>query len=103
MFEIPAPSLTIPGGQKGAGESGTGPVPAAVGNAVFDATGVRFTALPITPQKMLLALREKERQGVDDLPLSRRHAGLPGTRGLRGLAEAEHRRRRRLRLGRLRR
>jgi carbon-monoxide dehydrogenase large subunit len=74
IYEIPAPSLTIPGGQKGAGESGTGPVPAAVGNAVFDATGVRFTELPITPQKMLLALREKERQGVatfrypDDMP-----------------------------------
>jgi carbon-monoxide dehydrogenase large subunit len=74
MYEIPAPSLTIPGGQKGAGESGTGPVPAAVGNAVFDATGVRFTTLPITPQKVLLALREKERQGAstfrfpDDMP-----------------------------------
>jgi carbon-monoxide dehydrogenase large subunit len=74
IYEIPAPSQTIPGGQKGAGESGTGPVPAAVGNAVFDATGVRFTALPITPQKMLLALREKDRQGAgtlrypDDMP-----------------------------------
>jgi carbon-monoxide dehydrogenase large subunit len=74
IFEIPAPSVTIPGGQKGAGESGTGPVPAAVGNAVFDATGVRFTSLPITPQKMLLALREKERQEAetfrypDDMP-----------------------------------
>jgi carbon-monoxide dehydrogenase large subunit len=74
IYEIPAPSLTIPGGQKGAGESGTGPVPAAVGNAVFDATGVRFTSLPITPQKMLLALREKERRGMasfrfpDDMP-----------------------------------
>ena len=73
-FEIPAPSLTIPGGQKGAGESGTGPVPAAVGNAVFNATGVRFTSLPITPEKMLLALRERERQGLavfrfpDDMP-----------------------------------
>jgi aerobic carbon-monoxide dehydrogenase large subunit len=65
MFEIPAPSVTIPGGQKGAGESGTGPVPAAIGNAVHDATGVRFTVLPITPDRMLLALREKERQGVD--------------------------------------
>jgi carbon-monoxide dehydrogenase large subunit len=74
MFEIPAPSVNIPGGQKGAGESGTGPVPAAIGNAVYDATGVRFTALPITPDRMLLALREKERQGVagfrfpDDMP-----------------------------------
>ena len=65
LFEIPAPSVTIPGGQKGAGESGTGPVPAAVGNAVFDATGIRFTILPITPQRMLLALREKARQGAD--------------------------------------
>lgn len=55
MREIPAPSQTIPGGQKGAGESGTGPVPAAIGNAVYDATGVRFTALPITPDRMLLA------------------------------------------------
>lgn len=74
IFEIPAPSKTIPGGQKGAGESGTGPVPAAVGNAVFDATGIRFTSLPITPQQMVLALREKERQGAatfrfpDDMP-----------------------------------
>lgn len=74
MFEVSAPSQTIPGGQKGAGESGTGPVPAAIGNAVYDATGVRFTALPITPDRMLLALREKERRGVtsfrypDDMP-----------------------------------
>lgn len=65
IFEIPAPSVTIPGGQKGAGESGAGPVPAAIGNAVYDATGVRFTALPITPQGMLLALREKQRRGMD--------------------------------------
>jgi carbon-monoxide dehydrogenase large subunit len=74
LYEIPAPSVTIPGGHKGAGESGTGPVPAAVGNAVYHATGVRFTELPMTPDRMLLALREKERQGVetfrypDDMP-----------------------------------
>jgi carbon-monoxide dehydrogenase large subunit len=67
MREIPAPSQTIPGGQKGAGESGTGPVPAAIGNAVYDATGVRFTALPITPERMLLALKEKASQGVQTL------------------------------------
>ncbi|MGH3263794.1 MAG: xanthine dehydrogenase family protein molybdopterin-binding subunit, partial [Trebonia sp.] len=74
IYEIPAPSVNIPGGQKGAGESGTGPVPAAIGNAVYNATGVRFTALPITPDRMLLALREKEHRGVrmlrypDDMP-----------------------------------
>jgi carbon-monoxide dehydrogenase large subunit len=74
LFEIPAPSTTIPGGQKGAGESGTGPVCAALGNAVAHATGVRFTTLPITADRMLLALREKERSGLeifrypDDMP-----------------------------------
>ena len=74
LYEIPAPSLTIPGGQKGAGESGTGPVCAAIGNAVAHATGVRFTALPMTAEGMLLALREKSRRGVanfrypDDMP-----------------------------------
>ena len=74
MFEIPAPSTTIPGGQKGAGESGTGPVPATMANAVAHATGVRFTELPITPDRMLLALREKARSGKekfrypDDMP-----------------------------------
>ncbi|KWW98232.1 carbon monoxide dehydrogenase [Carbonactinospora thermoautotrophica] len=67
IYEIPAPSKTIPGGQKGAGESGTGPVPAAIGNAVYDATGIRFTTLPITPERMLLALKEKERRGVEKL------------------------------------
>ena len=88
--EIPAPSTMIPGGQKGAGESGTGPVPAAIGNAVFDATGVRFTQLPITPQRMLTALREKQRRGVetlrypDDMPDftgPREHADWPAPTG----------------------
>ena len=64
-YEIPAPSTTIPGGQKGAGESGTGPVPAVLGNALAHATGVRFTTLPITADRILLALREKERRGMD--------------------------------------
>lgn len=74
LFEIPAPSLTIPGGHKGAGESSTGPVPATLANAIADAIGVRFTELPITAEKILLALREKERRQVksfrfpDDMP-----------------------------------
>ena len=64
-FEIPAPSTAIPGGMKGAGESSVGPVPAAIGNALASATGVRFTMLPMTPDRVLLALREKQRQGLD--------------------------------------
>src|SRR5262249_11046569 len=66
-YEIPAPSLVIPGGQKGAGESATPPVPAAVANALFRATGVRFTCLPITPDCVLHALDQKESTGATTL------------------------------------
>lgn len=62
--ELPAPSTVIPGGQKGAGESATPPVPAAIANALCEATGVRFTCLPITPDCVLGALDEKERRGL---------------------------------------
>jgi aerobic carbon-monoxide dehydrogenase large subunit len=74
LYEIPAPSTAIPGGQKGAGETATGPVPPALGNAIAHAIGVRFTELPITADRVLLALREKEARGMevfrypDDMP-----------------------------------
>jgi CO/xanthine dehydrogenase Mo-binding subunit len=45
-----------PFGAKGLGESGVIPVAAAVANAVKDAIGVRFTALPITPVRVCAAL-----------------------------------------------
>jgi CO/xanthine dehydrogenase Mo-binding subunit len=41
----------------GIGETSLPPVMAAVGNAVFRATGVRIYDLPITPEKLLRALR----------------------------------------------
>lgn len=62
-LELPAASTVIPGGQKGAGESATPPVPAAVANALRSATGIRFTCLPITPDRVLLAMGEMRRQG----------------------------------------
>jgi xanthine dehydrogenase molybdenum-binding subunit len=49
-----------PFGAKGLGESGVIPVAAAVGNAVRDAIGVRFTALPITPARVRAALAERD-------------------------------------------
>jgi carbon-monoxide dehydrogenase large subunit len=67
LHEIPAPSRVVPGGRKGAGESATGPPPPAIANALHDAIGIRFTMLPITPDHVLAALREKERRGVDTL------------------------------------
>jgi CO/xanthine dehydrogenase Mo-binding subunit len=36
----------------GAGEASTGPTPAAIGNAVFAATGVRLRELPFTPDRV---------------------------------------------------
>jgi xanthine dehydrogenase molybdenum-binding subunit len=45
-----------PFGAKGLGESGVIPVSAAVANAVKDAIGVRFTALPITAARVHAAL-----------------------------------------------
>ena len=65
-----------PNGPYGAKEVGQGPllpVPPAVANAVYDAVGVRIDEVPITPEKVLKALREKVkgrngRYGPDSVP-----------------------------------
>jgi len=46
----------VPGGGVGLGEIATIPVAAAVANAVRDAVGVRMTALPMRPDRVLTAL-----------------------------------------------
>ncbi|MGA5554488.1 xanthine dehydrogenase family protein molybdopterin-binding subunit [Streptomyces lavendulocolor] len=46
-----------PMGSKGIGEIGIVGTPAAIGNAVHHATGVRFRELPLTPDRVLPALR----------------------------------------------
>jgi CO/xanthine dehydrogenase Mo-binding subunit len=46
-----------PYGAKGASETAIGPAPAAIANAVYDAVGVRINSLPITPEKLLQALK----------------------------------------------
>nr|WP_123410502.1 molybdopterin cofactor-binding domain-containing protein [Pseudomonas frederiksbergensis] len=40
----------------GAGESASVPSAAAIANAIYDATGIRFRELPITPERVLAAL-----------------------------------------------
>ncbi|MSP57208.1 MAG: xanthine dehydrogenase family protein molybdopterin-binding subunit [Myxococcales bacterium] len=46
----------------GIGETGLPPVAPAIGNAIAQATGIRITDLPITPERILRALREKHAQ-----------------------------------------
>ena len=57
---------TGPFGAKGVGEPGLVPTAPALANAIWDAIGVRMKDLPITPEKIVLALKQKRRdeQGV---------------------------------------
>lgn len=48
-----------PFGAKGVGEPGLVPTAPAIGNALYDAVGIRIYDLPITPEKVLKALKEK--------------------------------------------
>ena len=49
-----------PFGAKGMGEASLLPTSAAIANAIYDAIGVRIKELPITPEKIIKALKEKE-------------------------------------------
>ena len=51
-----------PYGAKGIGEPGLVPTAPAIANAVYDAIGVRINDLPITPEKVLKALKEKRKE-----------------------------------------
>lgn len=63
VYDCGVPSAATLMGQRGAGETGNPPPMAAVANAIEDATGIRFTEMPITPEKILLALRSRHRTG----------------------------------------
>src|SRR5262249_35425310 len=57
--DVPALEIDLVGSPRdkplGAGEAASAPVPAAIGNAVFDATGLRMRKVPLTPTRMLAA------------------------------------------------
>jgi CO/xanthine dehydrogenase Mo-binding subunit len=59
----PAPHKDGPYGAKGLGEGALIGMDAAIANAVYDAVGVRIKDLPITAEKVLRELKEKEKQG----------------------------------------
>ena len=70
--EIPEMDVTFietmdgegPKGAKGAGEAPAIGVAAAVGNAIYNATGMRITALPFTPENVYRALHSNSRPPI---------------------------------------
>jgi CO/xanthine dehydrogenase Mo-binding subunit len=58
-FMAPAPHKDGPYGAKGAGETQMTPGASVIGNAVYNAIGVRITDLPLTKEKIYMALKKK--------------------------------------------
>ena len=58
IVEVPSPSG--PFGARGVGEPPIVPAPAAIANAIEDATGVRLTQLPLTPERIALELAARD-------------------------------------------
>ena len=58
----PAPLRLGPAGRQGRGRAAHHPAPAVMANAVFDAVGVRIHDLPITPEKIVTAIKAKRAQ-----------------------------------------
>ena len=63
---IDAFQSNAPFGAKGVGESATMPLSPAIANAIDDAVGVRLTELPLTPEAVFRALREKEGKPLEE-------------------------------------
>lgn len=64
---VESPESTAPYGAKGIGEPVMLGVAPAVLNAIYDAVGVRMTRIPVTPDNLLVAMKEKEgKEGEHD-------------------------------------
>jgi len=61
-FFIETIDPATPYGAKAVGEAIGDPTAAVIANAVYNAVGVRIKDLPVTPEKILKALREKNKQ-----------------------------------------
>jgi CO/xanthine dehydrogenase Mo-binding subunit len=74
MFDVPeeisaelveVPHADGPFGAKGIGETGMFSPSPAIANAVFDAVGVQIMEMPLTPEKVLRAIREAENRPLE--------------------------------------
>ena len=62
IVEVPNPDH--PFGVRGVGEANIVPPPAAIANAIYNATGVRFRELPIRPDRIVAALAARREPEV---------------------------------------
>ncbi|HSE93198.1 MAG TPA: xanthine dehydrogenase family protein molybdopterin-binding subunit [Methylomirabilota bacterium] len=60
---VEKPSPAGPFGARGVGEPPIVPAPAAIANAIEDATGVRLTELPLTPERIALGIAARRALG----------------------------------------
>jgi CO/xanthine dehydrogenase Mo-binding subunit len=58
IVEVPNPAH--PYGVRGVGETPIVPPPATIGNAIYDATGIRMRELPMSPPRLWKAISEKQ-------------------------------------------
>ena len=56
---VEEPTRNGPFGVKGVGEPPITPGLAVMANAIFDATGVRVKEVPVTPERLVMALRQQ--------------------------------------------
>jgi carbon-monoxide dehydrogenase large subunit len=76
---VEAPHKLGPLGAKGLGEMTNTPIAPAIGNALYDAIGVRFYDLPLTQEKILRALKNKASEPQPD---ERVYAATSGEKSL---------------------
>jgi CO/xanthine dehydrogenase Mo-binding subunit len=67
IVEVPNPNH--PYGVRGIGETPIVPPMGAIANAITDATGLRFQALPMSPPKVLAAIDAAKAAGDKNLKL----------------------------------
>jgi nicotinate dehydrogenase subunit B len=67
---------------RGAGEAASVPSAAAIANAIYDATGVRFREPPFTPEKVLAGLHEVYPSPQPTMPRQSRWQGIGSWKGI---------------------
>lgn len=74
LIEVPASDG--PYGVRGVGECPIVPPPGALANAIYRAVGVRMTKLPMTPEEVFWATREKKAEGCRQKAVSSRRKAV---------------------------